>query len=128
MFTDSRRTRTSCLDCTHTQTSVPLSPSVSRSAGQSVSVFVNPSSTTTRLDPTFQEDYKGNFTKTNSTAYIPTPSTIVVSNCKKEYGKKIVYLGYIYSYKQIKRSKKKYRKRMFVRVKRERNLCSVICK
>ena len=89
MFTDSRRTRTSCLDCTYTPTSVPLSPSVSRSARQSVSVFVNPSSTTTRLDPTFQEDYKGNFTKTNSTTYIPTPSIIVVSSCKKEYGKNL---------------------------------------
>jgi len=75
MFTNSRCTKTSCLDCT--PISVTSSPSVSAPT--------NPSSTTTRLDPTSQEDYEGTFTKTNSSAYMPSSSPIVVSNCKKEY-------------------------------------------
>ena len=75
MFTNSRCTKTSCLDCA--PISVTSSPSVS--------AFTDPSSTTTRLDPTSQEDYEGTFTKTNSSAYMPSSSPIVVSNCKKEY-------------------------------------------
>merc|ERR1711957_284739 len=67
-------------------------------------------------------------TKTNSSAYVPTPSPTAVYRCEKDNGKKFEYLSEKYSCKQLKKTKKKYRKRICMRVKRARNLCPVICK
>jgi len=50
------------------------------------------------------------------------------SGCEKDNGKKFEYVGDKYSCKQLNKTKKKYRKRMCMRVKRARNLCPVICK
>merc|ERR1719157_214876 len=67
-------------------------------------------------------------TKTNSATSVPTLSPVTVPSCEKDNGKKFDYLGDKYSCKQLNTSKKKYRKRMCMRVKQARNLCPVICK
>merc|ERR1711957_1128058 len=69
----------------------------------------------------------------SSSSYTPTYRNITlfpttVSSCEKDNGKKFDYLGDKYSCKLLNKSKKKYRKRICMRVKQARNLCPVICK
>ena len=67
-------------------------------------------------------------TKVSSSSYVPTLSPTTVSSCEKDNGKKFYYRGDKYSCKQLNKSKKKYGKKMCMRVNRAKNLCPVICK
>ena len=114
IFVGSNCSRERCFECTYALTSSP-----SRTA-PSLYPSITPelSSVVPTLFPT----------KTNSSAYVPTPSPTAVYRCEKANGKKFEYQSEKYSCKQLKKTKKKYRKRICMRVKRARNLCPVICK
>jgi len=63
-----------------------------------------------------------------SSSSVSTLSPTTVSSCEKDNGKKFDYRGDKYSCKQLNKSKKKYGKKMCMRVNRAKNFCPVICK
>ena len=105
-----------CFNCTYVPSSRPSFTLLSSSPSSSSSY--TPTYRNITLFPT----------KASSSSSVPTLSPTTVSSCEKDNGKKFDYLGDKYSCKQLNKSKKKYRKRMCMRVKQARNLCPVICK
>merc|ERR1712160_186165 len=105
-----------CFNCTYVPSSRPSFTLLSSSPSSSSSY--TPTYRNITLFPT----------KASSSSYVPTLAPTTVSSCEKDNGKKFDYLGDKYSCKQLNKSKKKYRKRMCMRVKQARNLCPVICK
>merc|ERR1712238_426310 len=128
-----------CLSCTYAPTSSPsftlLSSSPSSSSSytptyRNITLFptkASSSSSVPTLSPTTkkrkQKETKGK--KQKETKQNKTKQLERKPNKRKG---KFDYLGDKYSCKQLNKSKKRYRKRMCMRVKQARNLCPVICK
>merc|ERR1712238_339979 len=105
-----------CLSCTYALTSSPSFTLLSSSPSSSSSY--TPTYRNITLFPT----------KASSSSSVPTLSPTTKKRKQNKRKGKFDYLGDKYSCKQLNKSKKRYRKRMCMRVKQARNLCPVICK